>query len=373
MVWNALHLMLTRGLSTVRWNNFPRVVDTTHMDNVGATLHTALFISYLERKETWKKIDKLYLIKKILFHSFASLILSDINSGTKDYIKRLDSDIFSDLYKGAYNRFLEYETLDFLRNDFVNTLEESEKKLEDKIFFSAKKYVGYFECRTNAKVFSEMYEVPLLWLKKELEALWESLQGLKHLLQNESYEKYVAHIYRLSFSMRWNQCQRTIPISVMSHKVIVTYLSYIIWMIGNENGENNDIANMLMRAIYHDVPEAITWDIITPTKKAVQGFEKLLEKVEKTMMDDYLFTYIPHEYQTELEPFILHPFEWSVWEKVKYADIFSAFLEAKTEKQVGNKSFHEKYQTLLGKISKINHPWVEFLQKETLFHFDAHL
>jgi len=48
MVGNTLRLMLTRGLSIIRWNNFPRVVDIKQMDNVGMTLHTALFLSYHE-------------------------------------------------------------------------------------------------------------------------------------------------------------------------------------------------------------------------------------------------------------------------------------------------------------------------------------
>jgi putative hydrolase of HD superfamily len=65
---------------------------------------------------------------------------------------------------------------------------------------------------------------------------------------------------------------------------------------------------MMMRAIYHDVPEVITGDIITPTKKAVPGFVALLEKVEKTMMDDYLFGYISPQYKEYIAPYILSPF-----------------------------------------------------------------
>jgi len=83
MVGNTLRLMLTRGLSIIRWNNFPRVVDTMQMDNVGATLHAALFLAYQEEKLTGNQIDTLYLMKKIIFTSLADLILSDINSGTK--------------------------------------------------------------------------------------------------------------------------------------------------------------------------------------------------------------------------------------------------------------------------------------------------
>gem|GEM_PF-4751466 len=50
MVGNILRLMLGRGLSIIRWNNFPRVVDIKHMDNVGFSLHVALFLVYHEEK-----------------------------------------------------------------------------------------------------------------------------------------------------------------------------------------------------------------------------------------------------------------------------------------------------------------------------------
>ena len=34
----------------------------------------------------------------------------------------------------------------------------------------------------------------------------------------------------------------------------------------------------MLKSIYHDIPEAITGDIITPTKKSVEWFEEVLEK-----------------------------------------------------------------------------------------------
>lgn len=109
MVGNILRLMLGRGLSIIRWNNFPRVVDIKHMDNVGFTLHVALYLAYLEEYTYGKKVDKLYLIKKILFTSFADLLLSDINSGTKSYIKKLDTEIFQELYDKAFSHIYQFE------------------------------------------------------------------------------------------------------------------------------------------------------------------------------------------------------------------------------------------------------------------------
>lgn len=370
MVGNTLRLMLTRGLSIIRWNNFPRVVDVKQMDNVGATLHTALFLAYEQEQKTGEEIDTLYLMKKIIFTSLADLILSDINSGTKGYIKKLDPDIFEKLYQQAYWYFLSWEAPEILKEDFKKTLGEKWKKREDQIFIAAKKYLWLVEASTNARVFPEIYEVPLREIKNELTYLSDELESLKELMRNTDQEKYLAHIFRLSYSMRWNQYQRITPISVMSHKVVVAYISYVIGMIGNEKGENNDIKEMLMRAVYHDVPEVITGDIITPTKKAVPGFVELLEKVEETMMDDYLFGYITPQYKEFLIPYILRPFDDELWEKVKYADIFSALIEAKIEDRSWNHFFHEKYQTILAHVSRISHPWVEFLLKEILFHFD---
>ncbi len=347
------------------------MIDTKQMDNVGATLHTALFLAYQEEKITGKRLDILYLMKKILFTSLADLILSDIDSGTKGYIKKLDEKIFDELYGKAYEYFLNLDTPKCLKNDFLQTMQETDKELEDKIFFAAKKYLGFFEASTNARVFPEIYEVPLNSIKKDLEDLSHSLESLSELLNNKNHEKYLAHIYRLSYSMRWNQYQRNTPISVMSHKVVVAYSAYVIGMIGNDNGENNDIEDMLMRAVYHDVPEVITWDIITPTKKAVPGFVELLEKVEKTMLDDYLFGYISSEYKDFLTPYILDPFGGELGKKVKYADVFSALIEAKVEDRVWNHFFHEKYQAILAHVSHIWHPGVEYLLKEILFHFDS--
>lgn len=73
-----------------------------------------------------------------------------------------------------------------------------------------------------------MYEIPLIEMEKEILLLSENLRSLQILLENSDYEKYIAHIYRLSYAMRWNQYKRQVPISVMSHKVIVTYMTYII-------------------------------------------------------------------------------------------------------------------------------------------------
>jgi putative hydrolase of HD superfamily len=146
--------------------------------------------------------------------------------------------------------------------------------------------------------------------------------------------------------MRWSGKQRKYPISVMSHLTIVTFISYIMWSLENQNWENYDIYNLMVKWAYHDIPEAITWDIITPIKNSVEWFRDVLEKVEENMMNDYFFIYVWEDYKQEIKKCMLDPFSGENWKLVKHADIFSALLEAKIERDSWNMEFWEIYRNI---------------------------
>jgi len=94
-------------------------------------------------------------------------------------------------------------------------------------------------------------------IESELDTLSLELPSLVLLKNNPDSQKYLSHIYRLSFSLRWNQYNRNTPISVMSHTVVIVYMSYVIAMLDAETSDEL-VLEMLMRALYHDVPEVIT-------------------------------------------------------------------------------------------------------------------
>lgn len=372
MIWNLLKLMLTRGLTMKRWNNFPRIEDVSHLDNVWFVIHVALFLAYLEEKE-WNKVDRAFLIKRIIFNSFSWLILSDINSWTRDYIMEIDDEVFNSIENKAYEYILSQEAPEFIKNDIKETLNNTWNILELSIIEASKKYAWYMECKINEKVFSDMYDVPLTQITINLEEKRKTLKSLDILLNNDNYKKYLTHIRRLSHSMRWNQQKRIFPISVMSHLVLITFISYIIWEIENDAWTNYNIEELLLRSIYHDIPEAITWDIITPTKKAVPRFEEVLEQAEIKMMDDYIFSYVDPEYKQQVFNYMLHPFDWELWKIAKQADILSALFEAKVERNFWGKIFWEIYR---GIKKRVNNYWtmsVDYMLKNAIDSFDEKL
>lgn len=371
MIGMILKNMLSRGLSMKRWNNYPRIEDMCLLDNVGYTLHIAQFLAYLEEQKG-HPVNREFLIKRIIFGSLKNLILSDINSGTKTYILKNNPEIFSALEKKALNYVLSLPAPEYIKKDIKEVMENESFQTEILIIQWAKRIAGWKESEVNAKIFTEIYEIPVREIKKSLDESAQKLESMKELLENEKYLKYLSHIRRLSHCMRWNQQSRIFPISVMSHLVLITFLTYVLVMIENNHGEGYDMTEMLLRALYHDIPEAITGDIITPTKKAVPGFVELLEQVEIDMMNDYLFHYIPEKYKKEIFPYMLHPFQWIPGELVKNADILSALLEAKIEVNHGSENFKEIYRTIKKKINTFDGKSIEYVLKHILDSFDEH-
>lgn len=355
-----------------RWNNFPRIEDVSHLDNIWFVIQISLFLAYLEEKK-WNKVDREFLIKRIIFKSFNSLILSDINSWTRDYILKIDKDIFSKLEKKATKIILEKEMPKNIKKDMKKTLEDDSKVLELKIIEAAKRYAWYEESLVNSKVFPEMYEVPLNTIEKDLKKLKKDLKSLNILLKNTKYQKYLSHVRKLSHSIRWNQQTRIFPISVMSHLVITTFILYIIWMIENDSWAKYDMEELLLRSIYHDIPEAITGDIITPTKKSVKWFDKILEEVEVKMMDDYIFTNVSKDYKEMIFSYVFSPFEWKYWAIAKHADVLCALFEAKVEVNYWWKNYSEIYRNIKKKVNLFKTKSVDYILKDWIDSFDENI
>ena len=235
-----------------------------------------------------------------------------------------------------------------------DTLKDNSNRIENKLISAAKKYAGFLEAKTNHSAYENIYDLPLKELKKSLKEQKETLKSLDILLSHKGYKKYLTQIRRLSHSMRWSGESKLLPISVMAHLVEVTFISYIIASIENHDKKDSiDTLEMLLRSIYHDIPEAITGDIINPTKKSVPGFAEVLEKVEKAMLDDYLFCHAPKNFKTEIERYIFQPFDEKEGKLVKYSDIFAALFEAKIEGLYGNT---REFEDICKNLEKILSP-----------------
>ena len=83
--------------------------------------------------------------------------------------------------------------------------------------------------------------------------------------------------------MRWNQQSRIFPISVMSHLVLITFLTYILVMIENNNGKNYILVQGEYGAVYHMVNFAFENNCIpiySASKRAYESKKIDEDKIE---------------------------------------------------------------------------------------------
>lgn len=157
----------------------------------------------------------------------------------------------------------------------------------------------------------------------------------------------------------------------MSHLFLTSFITYII---GNIEGKSRqEITNMMEIALFHDIPEAITGDIVAPTKKAIDGFEELLQEVEKELVNKYLLRYIRnYGFSAKYERLMLDPWNQENGKLVKLADHFSALFEAKLEAS-DNVAFDKVYKSIKKFLHTSPYVSVDHLFKFGIDYFEDNI
>lgn len=364
-----------RGLSTYRWNNFPRVEQVTVTDNVAFSLHVTHFVALLHEAETGEKADMGYLYRRALYSSFETFLHSDVSNEVKQRVKAKNPDIYRKLSDVAYDRLLTWDLPDFMKEDIRKYRRPDPSKiLEERIYQFSKNWVSYQEAYASNFVYFRSFERPLSDIRtRYLEPEYAELRKLLALdpVDHGESERYLLAVRRLQSSFRWNHMRRTHPVSVMSHLFFIFFITYLI---GNVEGlEEEAVTDMMTTALYHDIPEAITGDVITPTKKSVPGFEELLAEIEEEMLDEYLIGNIRQKpFADELKKRMLSPWDCENGKLVKLADVFSALFEAKIE--VPNSAeFSHVYRKIRRNLHKFENPSVEYLFRHAVDPFEENL
>ncbi len=373
MIWYQIGLIF-RWISIYRWNNFPRIENISTNDNLAFVLHTTMLLSAILEEKEWKKIDLWYIFKKVLFESFDTFILSDINSDVQFRVKQKNSAIFRLLQEKVHSFIIDLELPESIKADinFIHDNKDNEKyELEDKLYHFSKLWAAYYEAYFNWKIYDDIYEPIFQNIKSRINSK-EYTIFLKYINVDEKeneLEKYLLNVRRLQFNYRWNRMKRTYPISVMSHLFISFYLAYVIWKL--EQRSEKEILEMMKMALFHDIPEAITWDIVSPTKKAIQWFEELLSEVEKDMLEEYLLVYIKkYKFHDSFKDYMVSPFDWEIWKLVKLADIFSALFEARIENST---EYSKTYQKIKRYLHTLPYQSINYILKFWVDYFDDNI
>ncbi|PNR92867.1 HD family hydrolase [Petrotoga sp. 9PWA.NaAc.5.4] len=308
-----------------RWNNNPSLIRFTEADNIYNTLLLSLFIFSDD-----SKVKVVKILQNKIYETIPKIVLSDISLTTKNKIEEKGKDIWN---KTVEKAFQEVESkLDKKITERMFNKHTFDESTENKIKL-INLLVTRKEAEINERVFPEYYKEPKM--KNEMKAKRIILSN-KHQIELLC-EELLNISTRLVTMTRWNKNHRNIKTSVSSHSFFVFLISYLLALISNL--ETEIIYDVMAASILHDLPEAFTGDVISPTKRKVKGLEEIINEIEKEFVHEWSDSKsILKEKVDKFEKYIFNPFKNTYGKYVKTADLLAALIECSLEISTGNQN-----------------------------------
>jgi putative hydrolase of HD superfamily len=342
--------LMTVMFSMRRWNNRPTLEYNSEASNSGFVLHTAHLLGMME-KYKGNRVDMSKILVRCTLKDMPKCIISDISLSTKRSIQTLSPETWDKLYKSSVDEVIKYVP-DRLKMEFKDAMMSSrDESIEGKIVNAADIYAAYAEAEINNRLFPEYFKVPLESIEEKMREI--KLDSFKLLIENDRLKSYLSQIRTLMYAIRWNQHPRTVQTTVAGHTFFVVFVSYLM----ARESDNVNILNVLERSLFHDVPEALTGDIISPTKRRVEGFEKVVEDVESKMVHELLLPLLPESIADHCAPLMLRPFDDSPEGRItKASDLISSLTECKMEIDNGMQVefFKKGYESIKAQLDGMN-------------------
>ncbi|HHX87587.1 MAG TPA: HD domain-containing protein, partial [Firmicutes bacterium] len=128
--------------------------------------------------------------------------------------------------------------------------------------------------------------------------------------------------------------------SVMGHMLIVAVLAYLCSL----EIEACDIRsyNNYFAGLFHDLPEVITRDIVSPVKRSVAGLDDLIKEIEQWQMEERIYPLLPASWHSEIKYFTENEFRSKI--------IKGGEVSFKTSAEINKQYNQDLYLPLDGEI-----------------------
>ncbi len=279
-----------------RWNDYPRMIDFVELDKQAHKFIIAYFLGKLENN-----IDMKALVEAGIFEFLRRIVVTDIRPDVfrtilkkkrkelNAWVVKILEDIIGDIEEGSFlERFIKY--LDdenvWKRERFVlKAASYLSTKWEFSIIYQTSRFLSDIE-ETKKEI------------EDEIEDYYELLGVRKAALGKKLY-KIIDLSGRLRFQTRWAQTPRIPQTTVLGHMGIVAIFSYFYSLkIG---ACSKRVQNNFYAALFHDLPEALTRDIISPVKYSVSGLDDIIMEIEINRIENKILPLIPKNIEDEFK------------------------------------------------------------------------
>jgi putative hydrolase of HD superfamily len=380
MITRELLLKLFDAAYMERWNDKLRPMPFIELDKQAHKMIIAWFLGkYAEDREGFSWID---IIEGGLFDFLQRLVVTDIKPSIFHKIKQ-DKQKYRELNAWIFKQVDQY--IQPLGSAFCKRFKEwfdqDESSVTKRILSAAHLYASIWEFEIIARSNPYGYDIETISneLRNKLENYYD-LEGLKEISLYKNYRKFVDLCGQLRFQYRWANVHRIPKTSVLGHSLLVAQISYLF--TSELSGSPKRIYNNFFSGLFHDLPEVLTRDIISPVKKSIEGIMEIIKTYEQEQMKLVVYPLIPDWFHSDINLFCNEEFTNRIIKDgkvmqteidqitrkynedrfsprdgalVKCADDLSAFIEAYAAIENGNEAgqFHNVIAMLSDKYSEI--------------------
>jgi len=301
-------LKLFEGFSIERWNDLIRPVEIIEMDKTAEKMVIAYMIGKFEEKQG-RVIDWNRIIYGSLFDLLRKIALCDIKAPVQRLLHAEYPEEFVKLDHWVIEQYRSVISDAALMDDFSRHIlgTPATDDLTWRVLRAAHKYSTMREIEMLRMVNEPFRLVGIeKGIHKDIEGFLD-LRGLQLLISKQQPYEFLMEIERLRFQTRWNQTPRVPRTSVLGHSY---YVAALTLLMGRDLGICCTRSyNNFFSALFHDLPEAVTRDIISPVKQATDHLPGIIKELEDQIVRRELLPLMDSCFRDEIMYFINNEFE----------------------------------------------------------------
>lgn len=323
-----------------RWNDHLRPMDLTELDKQAHKVAIAWYIGKKE-EDSGAHVDWTRIIEYCMFSFIQRTALTDLKPEIFHKIKKERSEEIAEYVLSEFdNTAPDMET--GFRRRFEDYIRSDRKRLEESIIRGA----HYLATKWEFDLISDMNR-SFIGIEKTREAIrseveiHKELVGVRDILLGGSAMDFTNMIGQLRFQQRWTRTPRIPQTTVLGHSLMVSNMTYL-HDLDRGTGPRQKY-NDYFTALFHDLPEVLTKDVISPVKTNVSGLAELLNEYETDSVRSEIMPLLPEEWRDEFKFMIFDPFRFkddpvhgvTDGPTIKLFDVMGAYMEAYVSRRYG--------------------------------------
>ena len=274
--------------SIQRWNDYPRMVELVELDKQAHKFIIAFFIAKFE-----KDINYTHLIEAGIFEFLRRTVVTDIRPDVfRNALQKKAKEINAWVITKLSPCLIDIDSGEFLKK-FENYLHNDSMYKKERFILKAASYLAtkweFAIVYQTSQFLSDIEELKIS-VEEELEDYYE-LIGVRKIALNKKLAKIVDLSGRLRFQKRWAQTPRVPETSVLGHMLTVAIFSY--FYSREIKACDKRLQNNFFVSLFHDFPEALTRDIISPVKYSVDELSEIISEYEIIKINEKILPNIP--------------------------------------------------------------------------------